>query len=85
MMAVSIYVSLNRHIYLAIRRGFSLSRKTSNTILWNFAIIRVSYFQNNLKDLDPSYKMDLVFGFFWKVKKLCLVTEEIRYHPTASL
>ena len=48
-------------IYLAIRRGFHLSRMTTNTLsaVCNFAIIRVLPFLNNLKDLDPSYKTDL--------------------------
>ena len=48
-------------IYSAIRRGFHLSRMTTNnlSVLCNFAIIQVLPFQNNPKDLDPSYKMDL--------------------------
>ena len=51
----------NYRIYSAIRRGFHLSRMTTNnlSVLCNFAIIQVLPFQNNPKDLDPSYKTDL--------------------------
>ena len=49
-----------------------------------FAIIRLSPFLNNPKDLDLSYKMDLDFwGLFWKKKKLHLTTEEIWYLQSA--
>ena len=41
-------------------------------------------FQNNLKNLDLSYKTDLdlwvcskFIGLFWKTKKSCLITAEI--------
>ena len=46
--------------------------------LQNFAMILVLPFLNNLKDLDPSYKMDLDF---WDCfgQKLHLIVEEIRY------
>ena len=68
-------------IYLAIRRGFTLFRMTTNTkpVLWNYARIRVLPFLNNPKDPDPSYKMDLDFKIVLEGKKLCLITEEIRY------
>ena len=53
------------HIPSAVRRGFPLPRMTTitNSVLCNFAIIRVLPFQNNPKDLDvdQSYKMDLDF------------------------
>ena len=51
------------HIYLAIRRGFPLSRMTTNNLVCprNFAIIQVFPFLNSSKDLDPSYKTDLDF------------------------
>ena len=38
-------------------------------------------FLNNLKDLDPSYKTDLDLWDCFGRKKLCLITEEIRYAP----
>ena len=46
-----------------IRRAFlSLEWvQITKSVQWNFAIIRVLPFLNNLKDLDPSYKMDLDF------------------------
>ena len=61
------------HIYLTIKWGFPLSRMTTNTksVLRNFAIIQILPFLNSPKDLDLSYKMDLVFwGLFWKEKTL---------------
>ena len=66
-------------IYSAIRRGFHLSRMTTNNLISSkckFAIIQVLPFQNNLKDLDPSYKMDLdlwdCFGIVLEGKKSVL-------------
>ena len=44
-----------------------------------FAIIPILPFLNNPKDLDPSYKMDLDLWDCFGRKKLCLITEEIRY------
>ena len=41
----------------------------TKSVLWNFAIIRVLPFQNNAKDLDPSYKMDLDFWIVLEGKK----------------
>ena len=48
-------------IYPSIRQGFfPLERlQITKSVLWNFAIIPISPFLNNPKDLDPSYKMDL--------------------------
>ena len=64
----------NYRIYLAIRRGFHLSRMATNkSAVCNFAIIRVLPFLNNLKDLDPSYKMDLdLWDCFGRKKKSVL-------------
>ena len=67
-------------IYSAIRRGFHLSRMTTNkSVLCNFAIIQVLPFQNNLKDLDPSYKTDLDLWDCFGRKKIHLISEEIWY------
>ena len=52
---------------------------TNNSVLRNYAIIRVLPFQTNAKDLDPSYKTDLDFWDCIERKKLRLITEEIRY------
>ena len=52
---------------------------TNNLISCNFAIIRVLPFLNNLKDLDPSYKMDLDLWDCFGGKKIHLISEEIRY------
>ena len=61
--------------------GFSPLEKrlqVTESVLRNFAIIRVLPFLNNPKDLDPSYKVDLDFlGLFWKGKKLCLTAKDI--------
>ena len=46
-------------------------RKTTNQ--------QVLPFQNNLKDLDPSYKTDLDLWDCFGRKKIRLVSEEIRY------
>ena len=47
------------------KTGFFFSNlewlQKTKSALWNFAIIRVLSFLNNLKDLDPSYKTDLDF------------------------
>ena len=65
-------------IYSAIRWGFHLSRMTTNkSVLCNFAIIQVLPFQNNLKDLDPSYKTDLDLWDCFGRKKVHLISEEI--------
>ena len=50
-------------VCLAIRRGFPLSRMTTNNkkVLCNFAVIQVLPFHNNPKELDLSYKTDLDF------------------------
>ena len=47
--------------------------------LCNFAIIQVLHFQNNLNDLDPSYKTDLDLWDCFGMKKMRLISEEIRY------
>ena len=50
------------------------------SVLRNVAVIRLLPFQNNLKDLDPSFKTDLdLWDCFGSKNKLCLITEEIRY------
>ena len=51
----------------------------TKSVLWNFAIIQVLPFLNNLKDLDLSYKTDLDFWDFLEGKKLCLLTQEKWY------
>ena len=42
-------------------------------------MIRVLPFLNNLKDLDPSYKTDLDLWDSFGRKKMCHISEEIRY------
>ena len=42
-------------------------------------MIPILPFLNNAKDLDPSYKTDLELLDCFERKKLCLITEEIRY------
>ena len=50
-------------VYSAIRRGFPSLEWVLiiQSVLCNFAVIRVLPFLNNPKDLDPSYRMDLDF------------------------
>ena len=72
----------NYRISPAIRRGFPLSRiwlQITKSVQWNFAIIRILPFLNNLKDLDPSYKMDLDFWNCLEGESLRLIIGEIRY------
>ena len=57
--------------------GFSLL--ITKSVPRNFAIIQVLPFQNDAKDLDPSYKTDLDFWDCFGRKKLCLIAEEIWY------
>ena len=47
-------------------------------ILKHFTVIPISPFQNNPKDLDPSFKMDLDLWDCFGRKKLHLIIEEIR-------
>ena len=62
------------------KTGFPFSRMTTNkSVQRNLAIIQGLTFLNNPKDLDPSYKMDLDFWDCFGRKKLCLISEEIRY------
>ena len=53
------------HIYSHVRQGFPLSRMTTSnqisSVKFCCNMAQVLPFQNNLKDLDPSYKMDLDF------------------------
>ena len=44
----------------------------TKSVVWNFAIILVLPFLNNLKDPDPSDKMDLDFGIVLKEKNSVL-------------
>ena len=60
---------------LGYKMGFFLSRMTT---YMKFAIIQVLPVQNNLKDLDPSYKMDLDLLDCFGRKTLRLISEEIR-------
>ena len=43
-----------------------------------FCYMQVLPFPNSPKHLDPSSKMDLDFWDCFGMKKLCLITEEIR-------
>ena len=54
---------LSKMIYSAIRRGFPSLEwvQIIESVLCNFAVIRVLPFLNKPKDLDPSYKTDLDF------------------------
>ena len=56
---LSSFFSFGYCIYSTISREFSLSIMTVESVLCNFAIIRVLPFLNNPKDIDPSYKTDL--------------------------
>ena len=62
-------------IYSAIRVILPLEwLQITKSVRWSFAIIQVSPFLNNPKDLDPSYEMDLDFWHcFKRKKKLCLI------------
>ena len=51
----------------------------TKSVLWNFAVIPILSYLNNLKDLDLSYKIDLGLWDCFERKKLRLITEEIRY------
>ena len=53
----------------------------TKSVLWNLAVILVLPYLNNPNDLELSYKMDLDFGIVLEGKKVCLITEEILYHP----
>ena len=49
----------------------------TKSVQWNFAMIGVFPFLNNLKDLDPSYKTDLDFWDCFGRGKLCIICGEI--------
>ena len=49
------------------------------SVIRNFATVRGFSFQNNLKNLDPSYKMDLDFWDCFGRENLCFITKELRY------
>ena len=74
------FLPFSYRIYPAIRRGFWPSRMTSNKYT---SPMKFSYNTKltlpKSKDLDPSYKMDLGLWECFGRKKLCLITEEIRY------
>ena len=42
----------------------------TKSVLWNFAILGILPFQNNSRDLDPSYKMDLDFWNYFGRSKI---------------
>ena len=78
----SILIVLNAQYHIYSAMVFPLSRMTTNnqisplkfcyTVICNFFP-----FQNNPKDLDPSYKTDLDFWDCFGKEKLHLITEEI--------
>ena len=64
-------LQLKYSIYSAIRRGFPYLDwlQITKPVLWNVAVIRLLLFPNSLKDLDPSFKMDLDFWDCFGSKK----------------
>ena len=62
----------------AIKQGFPLSKMTAELRI-NLKEFKYEIgipYQNNPKNLDPSYKMDLDFWDCFGREKVCLMTEE---------
>ena len=69
------------NIYLVMICEFTLpkSKQIWKSVLCNSAIKWVFLFQNNHKDLDPSYKMDLGFCGCFGGEKKDLIIKKIQY------
>ena len=73
-----------RHLpyFSAYKTGGFLSLEwlqITKSVQWNFTIIQILPFLNNLKDLDPSYKTDLDFWDCFGRETPRLISGEMRY------